>query len=143
MDGQITQYTLKPVKHCKQATVNLFSLTSALSKGEVLSSDDQNNIDIKQDGMKIVFDWQIKTCDGWVCGMDVLPYEAQSVEYANTNVDSIMMRKAGIKQRNESCKKVEKAAELYQEKSSVIKKGSSKRYQLVSQSIGSSIRDYH
>ncbi len=36
--------------------VHLFSLTSVLSKGGVLSSDDQNSIAINQDGMKIVFD---------------------------------------------------------------------------------------
>ncbi len=39
--------------------MNLFSLTSALSKGGVLSSDIQNNIVINQDIMKIVFDCQI------------------------------------------------------------------------------------
>ncbi len=56
--------------------MNMFSLTSALSKGGVLSSDDQNNIVINQDGVKIVFDRRIKTCNGWVCGVEVLPSEA-------------------------------------------------------------------
>ncbi len=89
VDGRTTCYTLEPVKYCKQAKVNLFSLTSTLSKGGVLSSDDQNNIVINHDGMKIVFDQQIKTCDGWVCGVDVLPSEVQSIEFTTLNVDSV------------------------------------------------------
>ncbi len=52
-DGSTTCCT---AKHYKQAKVNLYSLTSALSKGGVLSSDIQNNIVINQDRMKIVFD---------------------------------------------------------------------------------------
>ena len=70
--------------------------------------------------MKVVFEQQMKTHDGWVCGVDVLP---QSIEYANPNVDPIMMGEADMRQRNESCKKTGKSAELYQEKSSLIRKG--------------------
>ncbi len=55
VDGRTTCYTLEMDKYCWQAKVNLFSLT-ALSKGGVLSSDDQYNVVINQDGMKIVFD---------------------------------------------------------------------------------------
>ncbi len=55
VDGRTTCHTMEPVKYCKQAKMNLFSLTSTLSKGGVLSSDDQNNIVINQDGMKIMF----------------------------------------------------------------------------------------
>ncbi len=44
VNSRITCYTLEPVKYCKQAKVNLFSLTSALPKEGVLSRDDQNNI---------------------------------------------------------------------------------------------------
>ncbi len=64
--------------------MNLFPLKSALSKGGVLSSDDQKNIVINQDRMKI--DRRIKTCDGWVCGVDVLPSEAQMIEFTISNV---------------------------------------------------------
>ncbi len=56
MNGRTTCYTLEPVKYCRQARINMFFFTSALSKGGVLSSDDQNNIVNNQDGMKIVFD---------------------------------------------------------------------------------------
>ena len=100
VNGQIIQYTLESVKYCKQIKVNLFSLTSVLSKSENLSSDDQNNISMKQDSMKIVFDWWINTHDDWLCQVDVLPCEVQSVESANQNVDSIMMGEAGMRQRN-------------------------------------------
>ncbi len=75
VDSRTTCYTFEPVKYCKEAKINMFSLTSALSNDGVLSSDDQNNIVINQDDMKIVFDRQIKTHDGWVCGVDVLPSE--------------------------------------------------------------------
>ncbi len=56
VDGRTTCHTLESVKYCKHPKMNLFSLTSGLSKGEVLSSNDQNNIAINKDVMKIVFD---------------------------------------------------------------------------------------
>ena len=40
--------------------MNLFSLTSVLSNGGKLSSNDRNNIMIKQNDIEIVFDHQIK-----------------------------------------------------------------------------------
>ncbi len=43
VDGHKICYTLKPIKYCKQATkVNLFLLSLALSKGEVLSINFNN-----------------------------------------------------------------------------------------------------
>ncbi len=66
-------------------------------KGNVLSSDDQSNIVINQDGMNAVFDRQIKTHDGWVFGVDLFPIEAKSIEYATSNVVSVMMTEVGIK----------------------------------------------
>ncbi len=92
--------------------MNLFSLTSALSKGGVRSSDDQNNIVVNQDGVKIVFDRRIKTHDGWVCGVDVLPSEVQLIEYASSNVDSVM--EVGMIQRNKNWKQAEKSTEWHQ-----------------------------
>ncbi len=47
--------------------------------------------------MKIVFDQRIKTHDDWVCGVDVLPSEEQSIEYAISIKDSVMMREVGLK----------------------------------------------
>ncbi len=63
VDDRTTCYTLEPVKYCKQTKLNLFSLTSALSKGGIHSSDDQNHIVISQYGTKIVLDQQINTHD--------------------------------------------------------------------------------
>ncbi len=44
--------------------------------------------------MKIVFD---KNQDhyGWVCEVDVFPSEVQSVEYATSNVDSVIIKGSG------------------------------------------------
>ncbi len=41
--------------------------------------------------MNVVLDRRIKTCDGWVCRVDVLPCEVQSVEYATSYVYYVMM----------------------------------------------------
>ncbi len=59
--------------------MNLFSLTSELSKKGALSNDDLNKIVIEEDGTKIVFDLQVHTCDGWMYGVDVLPSEVQYI----------------------------------------------------------------
>ncbi len=100
--------------------MDLFSLTSALSKGGLLRSDDQNNIVVNQDGVKIVFDCRIKTRDGWVCGVDVLPSEAQSIKYATSNVDSAM--EVGMIQRNKNWKQAGKST-WHKYKGSLIRKG--------------------
>jgi hypothetical protein len=51
----------------------LFSITQELSKGAKLGSD-VNNITLNYpDGSKITFDRRIKTRDGWVGGVDVVP----------------------------------------------------------------------
>ncbi len=70
--------------------------------------------------MKIVFDSRIKTCDGLVCGVDVLPSEVQSIEYATSTVDSV--REAGMIQRNENLKQAEKSKEWHQQTDSLIRK---------------------
>jgi len=62
------------VKYCERANKNLFSITQELSKGAKLGSDDLNNITLNYpDGSKITFDRRIKTRDGWVGGVDVVP----------------------------------------------------------------------
>lgn len=62
------------VKYCERAKENLFSITQELSKGAKLGSDDSNNITLNYpDGSKITFDRRMKTRDGWVSGVDVVP----------------------------------------------------------------------
>ncbi len=61
--------------------------------------------------MKIVFDQQIKTCDGWVCGVDVLTSGVQSIEYVTSNVD--YAREVGMIQRNENWKQAEKSTDWH------------------------------
>ncbi len=126
VDGRTTCDTLDPVKYCKQAKGNLFSLISALSKEGVLRSDDQKNIVINQDDINIVFDRQIKTCDSWMCRVNMFPSEVQSIEYDKydtLNIDSIMMREVEVIQRNKNSKHARKITELLQHKGSLIRKG--------------------
>ena len=62
------------VKFCVRAKENLFSFTQELSKGAKLDSDNANNITLNySDGSKITFDWRIKTRNGCVGGVDVVP----------------------------------------------------------------------
>jgi hypothetical protein len=52
----------------------VFSITQELSKGAKLDSDDDNNITLNYPyGSKITFNRRIKTRDGWVGGVDVVP----------------------------------------------------------------------
>ncbi len=113
--------------------------------GGVVGSDDQNNIVINQDFMKIVVGRQIKTHEGWMCEADMLPSDLQLVEYVTSNVDSVMMREVGIIQINEKSKHARKTTELVQYKVQGFfdKEGRNKRYQWVSQSIRPSIRGNH
>ena len=72
-DGTSTVKVLH-VRYCERANENLFSITQELSKGAKLGSDDLNNITLNYpDGSKITFDRRIKTRDGWVGGVDVVP----------------------------------------------------------------------
>ena len=64
-------HTLWPVKFCPMAGANLFSLTCELSWGNKISSDQLNNM-INTPNGNIVLDRQIRTCDGWVTGVDFL-----------------------------------------------------------------------
>ena len=68
--------------------------------------------------MKIVFDRRIKTRDGWVCGVDVLPSEVQSIEYATSNLDSV--REVGMIQRNKNWKQARKSTEWHEHKAQVF-----------------------
>ncbi len=73
--------------------------------------------------MKIVFVCQIKSADGWVCGVDMLSAEVQLAENATSNVDSVMMREVGLIQRNENSLHARKITELLPRKGSLTRKG--------------------
>ena len=56
-DGRVTEKTLYPVKYMEGLSENLFSVTTELSNGGVLSSDADKNLVLKyRDGRDIVFD---------------------------------------------------------------------------------------
>ena len=65
-------HTLWPVKFCPKAGANLFSLMCELSKGNKISSDNQNNIAVNTLTGDIILDCQVKTHDGWVAGVNFL-----------------------------------------------------------------------
>ena len=72
-DGTSTEKVLA-VKYCKDAQENLFSITQEMSKGATLGSDADNNMILSYpDESKIVFDRRIKTRDGWLGGVNVVP----------------------------------------------------------------------
>ncbi len=48
------------------------------------------------------FYWQINTHYYWVCRVDVLPGEAQSLEYSNINRNSNLITQVGTIQRNKN-----------------------------------------
>ena len=57
--------TLYPVKVVQGLQDDLFSITAEMSKGGILSSDQENNIVLKyDDGQNIAFDRRCKTRDG-------------------------------------------------------------------------------
>ncbi len=57
--------------------------------------------------------------NGWVFGVDVLPSEVQSIEYATSNVDSVMMGKVGMIQQIKNSKHETNITEMLQHKSSL------------------------
>ena len=65
-------YTLWPVKICPKGGANLFSLMCKLLQGNKISGDHQNNIIVNTLTGNIILDCQIKTCNGWVAGVDFL-----------------------------------------------------------------------
>ena len=80
VDGTSTSKVLS-VKYCENANENLFSITQELSKGAKLGSDEENNITLSYpDGSSITFDRRIKTRDGWVCGVDIIPIATEMAQ---------------------------------------------------------------
>ena len=62
--------TLWSVKFCPKVGVNLLSLKCKLLQGNKISSD--HNIVGNTLTSDIILDHQIKTCDGWVAGVNIL-----------------------------------------------------------------------
>jgi len=84
---------LHPVKYCKDAKVNLFSITNSLKNDNCLSNDKKKNIVIScGNGRKLVFDCRIKTRDGWVSGIDLIPVQTE-VSYTITDKPNSILRK--------------------------------------------------
>jgi hypothetical protein len=68
----VIEKVLYPCKYSKDASDNLYSITSEQNIGARLSSDDKNNILLHYpDGSTVSFDQQLKTKDGWVAGVDI------------------------------------------------------------------------
>ena len=71
-DGTQTNVVLENYKHVPGLWVNLFSVTQALTSGWNLKSDGQIIMLVKgQD--TINYDRILKTGDGFVCGVDIIP----------------------------------------------------------------------
>ena len=77
-NGSTVYRTLFPVKVVQGLQDDLFSITAEMSKGGILSSDQQNNIVLQyDDGQDIAFDRRCKTRDGWIAGAEVLPCKGE------------------------------------------------------------------
>ena len=88
-DGSTTEKILYPCKYSKDASDNLFSITSEQSKGATLLSDTKNNILLNYpDGSTVSFDRQLKTKDGWVGGVEIFS-SAESGKAETTKAKSI------------------------------------------------------
>ena len=61
--------------------LNLFPLTCKLLHGNKITSDHQNNIVVESSEGDIVLDCHIKTCNGWVTGVEFLHETSQEGAY--------------------------------------------------------------
>eukprot|EP00956_Cyclotella_meneghiniana_P039716 scaffold177807_cov69-Cyclotella_meneghiniana.AAC.1 len=88
-NGSTTEKILYPCKYSKDASDNLYSITSEQSKGATLSSDNKNNILLNYpDGSTVSFNRRLKTKDGWVGGVDIISI-AESGKAETTKTKSI------------------------------------------------------
>ena len=77
-DGTKKTKVLSPVKYSKDAQENLLSITAEMSAGAKLSSNPNKDIQlVYPDGDTVTFDRRIKTKDGWVSGVDIIPIPSQ------------------------------------------------------------------
>ena len=73
-DGSKSTRILSPVKHSKDAKETLLSLAAEMTAGAKLSSATNNDTQlVSLDGDTVTFDRHIKTRDGWVSGVDIVP----------------------------------------------------------------------
>jgi hypothetical protein len=85
---------LYPCKYSKDASDNLYSITSEQSKGATLSSDTKNNILLHYpDGSTVSFDRRLKTKDGWVGGVEIFSStesgKAETTKAKSINVNEL------------------------------------------------------
>ena len=77
-DGTKKTKVLSPVKFSKDAQENLLSITAEMSAGAKLSSNSNKDIQlVYPDGDTVTFDRRIKTKDGWVSRVDIIPIPGQ------------------------------------------------------------------
>ena len=87
-DGTKTYRELDCVKYSAELEQDLFSITAELSAGARITSDENNNIELTYgDGTKIKFDRRVKTKDGWVAGVDIIPIQEQAKLAFSRSVD--------------------------------------------------------
>ena len=89
VDGTSTEKVLT-VKYGEKAGENLFSITKELSYGAKLGSNDENNIILTYpDGSIVTFDRRIKTKDGWVGGVDIVPISSEIAQLGSQRIVNI------------------------------------------------------
>ena len=87
-NGVRTYLELGCVKYSAGLKQDLFSITAELSAGAKISNDRNNNIQLTYgDGTNIKFDRRIKTVDGWVAGIDIVPAKERAMIAFSRHVD--------------------------------------------------------
>ena len=90
VDGSSTEKVLS-VKYCEQARDSVLSLTAEMSNGATLGSSDSNDIILSYpDGSMITFDRHIKTRDGWVGCINVIPIIEDLAQDTSTSTGSLV-----------------------------------------------------
>lgn len=82
VNGATVNTTLSQVKYCPEATENLFSITSELSNGCKLKSNEVSNIVLTKGKTRIEFDRRMKTKNGWLGGVEIIPVGRDTAKYA-------------------------------------------------------------
>ena len=72
-DGTYTRGLLKDAKLSRTVDKDLYSLTRAMQIGHALGSDARNNITLTTKNTRVVMDRRIKTPNGWVAGVEIIP----------------------------------------------------------------------
>ena len=88
VDGSTTELLRTNVKFCPNSSVNLFSMTESMSQGSKIESDDAKNLRVINGDTTVTFDRHIKTRDGWVAGVDIIPIPNDCADNATDEVPS-------------------------------------------------------